>query len=74
MFIMITKIINYLVRSMISLIGVLLLFGLYAPKNADPLIVKVIGFIFILWGIYRIIIYRSRLQEIERDNSVDKNK
>ncbi len=57
---MFLHIINYTVRGMIILLGVLLLSGIINVGTADSTFIKVMGVVFILFGIYRISIYRMQ--------------
>ena len=64
---MIMHIINYIVRLLIITVGLLLIFGNIGPKNADKTLITVMGVILILWGIYRLVTYRTRVKQFERD-------
>lgn len=55
--------INYIVRALILVLGIVLFFGIIKVPNADPYIMKVMGVIFILWGIFRIVIYNVKLKQ-----------
>jgi len=54
---MLNDIINYGVRIVIILLGILLATGVLATGENDPML-RVIGIIAILFGVYRIIMYR----------------
>ena len=72
---MFLKIINYSVRVIIIIVGILFLSGLIIPPDFDPTFITVVGIVFILFGLYRLITYHSHLQRYERqerrDNDVD---
>lgn len=59
------NIVNYAIKICIILIGILLLFGVFTPKNGDTTFTNVMGVIFILFGIYRIILYRMKTQQYD---------
>lgn len=61
-----SKIINYGVRAIIILIGILLLSGIIDPPEQDTSFIRIMGVIFILFGLYRIIIYHSQLKRYRR--------
>ncbi|MFP4370148.1 MAG: hypothetical protein ACLFR2_11255 [Candidatus Kapaibacterium sp.] len=54
------KVLNYGIRGLIVLIGILLVSGLFKPVGAPESFVRIMGIIFILFGIYRLIIYRTQ--------------
>jgi nucleoside recognition membrane protein YjiH len=67
------KILNYGVKILIILIGIVLLSGFFKPDNlmVDSSVFRVMGVVFILYGIYRIIVYRNalrRYKHTERDD------
>ena len=64
---MLMNIINYVVRIAIIIIGILLLSGLITPPNTDVTMVRVMGAVLILWGVFRLLTYRAKLKQIERD-------
>lgn len=68
---MLMHIINYIVRIMIMLIGVILAFGLYIPRSQDNTMMRVLGVVLILWGIYRIVTYRTRYNQMLRQQNED---
>lgn len=53
---MLNDIINYGVRIVIILLGILLAVGVLTPGQDDPMI-RIIGIIAILFGLYRIVMY-----------------
>jgi uncharacterized membrane protein HdeD (DUF308 family) len=62
---MVMHIVNYLVRILIILIGVVLL--IYPPRNQDSSFMAIMGIVLILWGIFRIITYRMKAKQIKRE-------
>lgn len=63
---MIMNILNYVVRIAIIIVGILLLSGIVMPPNTDATMVKVMGGILILWGIFRIVTYRTKMIQSKR--------
>ncbi len=55
-------IINYAVKLLIIAIGILLLGGWLYNSPENRILTQVMGVVFILWGTYRIIIYRLNLK------------
>jgi hypothetical protein len=60
-------IINYTIRAMVVIIGILLLSGVLIPPNVDNTLYRVMGIIFTLFGIYRITTYYSQLKKMRRE-------
>lgn len=67
---MIGKILNYTIKIAIIIIGILLLSGYFIPENAsvDAYVFQVLGVVFILFGIYRLVSYRSALKRYNFKN------
>ena len=63
---MIMNILNYVVRIAIIIVGILLLSGIVMPPNTDATMVKVMGAILILWGVFRILTYRTKMIQSKR--------
>jgi uncharacterized protein YhhL (DUF1145 family) len=58
------KIINYSFRILIICIGIVLISGLLPTfGNQNARMTKVFGGVFILYGIYRLVILRTRLKQ-----------
>jgi hypothetical protein len=57
------NIVNYIVRIGIIVIGIVLVSGLIAPQNGDTTLYRVMGIIFILFGTYRIVLYRMKSKQ-----------
>lgn len=68
---MLMHIINYLVRILIIVIGIILITGKFAPKNADTTLMTVMGVILILWGIFRLVTYWTRVKQFNRQQRDD---
>lgn len=60
------KALNYIVRGMFIVVGILFLTRTINPQNANPIFINIIGIVFILFGIYRIVSYTSKLKKYER--------
>ena len=63
----IEPILNYTVRGLIVLLGVLLFFGVIVPPQADTAMVRVFGVVFILFGLYRIATYYTAQKRSRRE-------
>jgi len=62
------KVINYSIRILIVLIGIILISGLLPTHGfQNERMVKVFGGIFILYGVYRIVVYKARLKQLKRE-------
>ncbi|MFA6571242.1 MAG: hypothetical protein WCT77_08395 [Bacteroidota bacterium] len=70
---MFLKILNYSIRTLIIVIGVLMVTGVLTPPGADPTIAKALGIIFILYGLYRIIRFRTRTIQLKKEEDEDEN-
>ncbi len=57
---MILTIINYLIRGLIVVLGILLVSGVLSPEGMDDTMYRVMGALFLLFGIYRIITYKAK--------------
>ena len=53
-------IINYSIRVLILLVGILLISGVLSSEQWDDTFLKVMGVVFILFGIYRIVLYKTQ--------------
>ncbi len=63
------KILNYGIRILIIIIGILMLVGvIYLPQPGNNSIIKVFGVIFILFGALRIYMYYSSTKRYKREN------
>ncbi len=72
---MTSKIINYGARTLIIIVGILLVTGyLDPPGYADTTFIRVLGAVAILFGIYRIVIYYSQIKRQERYEEMEKKK
>ncbi len=61
------NILNYAVRGLILAFGIVLMLGIIPIPNTEPFVVKVTGLIFVLWGILRIVTYRSHLRQMKEE-------
>lgn len=66
---MILIFVNYLVKILTILLGLVFLTGLFLPKamQQEPMF-KFLGAVLIAWGIYRTILYRTQLKRYKREN------
>jgi len=70
-------VINYSIRVLIIILGVIMVSGILSNPNWDPSFVRIMGIVFILFGVYRIIIYYSQVKRYnfsseERDEENEK--
>lgn len=70
---MLAHIINYSIRFLIIIIGILLVSGLLSNPTWDTTFLRIMGIIFILFGVYRIIIYYSQVKRYNFDSQEDEN-
>lgn len=74
---MLLIIVNYVVRALIVIIGIVLVSGIlnhYLSLRSDirPLM-PILGVVFILWGVYRLITYHSNLRRYRDYDEVDED-
>lgn len=68
---MINDIINYGIRILIILLGLLSVSGILMPEDSDPTMMRVFGVVFVLFGFYRLALYRAnkkRYNSIKDEN------
>jgi len=68
---MISRILNYGIRLLIILIGIVMLSGIMTPKKTDPTFLIVMGIIFILFGLYRLVSYHFALRRYKFNEEDD---
>jgi len=56
---MINEVINYGIRILIICLGLLFVTGYLMPEGSDPTMMRVFGVIFVLFGFYRLALYRA---------------
>ncbi|MCL5992305.1 MAG: hypothetical protein M1419_09435 [Bacteroidetes bacterium] len=65
---MFSKILNYGIRALIIIIGILMVTGVvYIPNSGNNSIIVVFGIIFILFGFVRIYMYYSSTKRYQRE-------
>lgn len=65
---MINDIINYSIRIIIILLGIVFVSGYLMPEGSDPTMMRVFGVIFVLFGIYRLLLYRANKKRYNYKN------
>jgi preprotein translocase subunit SecG len=60
---MLMHIINYTIRGLILVLGILMLSGVFSSEQWDDTFLKVMGVVFILFGIYRIVLYINQTKK-----------
>lgn len=64
---MLLHVINYAVRGLIIVVGLILISGIFIPDtNENKFLTQVMGAVFIIWGIYRIVLYKSNYKKYQR--------
>ena len=59
------KIVNYIIRILIIVIGIIFVSGLIVPADGDVTRFRVMGVIFILFGFYRVAMYRMKSKQYD---------
>lgn len=65
---MINDVINYGIRILIILLGLLFVSGYFMPEDSDPTMMRVFGTIFVLFGFYRLALYRANKKRYRSRN------
>ena len=63
-----SKALNYGIKGLIVVVGILLLSGVIYSETADPAMQRLFGVVCILYGIYRIVIYRTKTKTYNFSN------
>jgi len=66
---MVKKILNYSIKFLIIILGILMVSGYAFPYYPDQVMMKMFGAILIIWGIYRLIRYRKALKKFSGENN-----
>ena len=66
---MLMHIINYVIRILIIVIGAVFASGIFTPKSQDSGMMRIMGIVLILWGLYRILTYRTRVKQLDREQN-----
>ena len=65
---MINDVINYGIRILIILLGLLFVSGYFMPEDSDPTMMRVFGAVFVLFGFYRLALYRANKKRYKSKN------
>ena len=71
---LLNKILNYTVRILLIIVGLSLLTGLLKPNYATEdqiYVMKIMGIIVTLFGIYRLVIYRTKYRNDKDNEDID---
>ncbi|TAL69699.1 MAG: hypothetical protein EPN82_03525 [Bacteroidetes bacterium] len=69
---MFSKILNYGIRILIIIIGILMVTGIiYVPDSQNNSIIRIFGVIFILFGALRIYMYYSSTRRYSREKDIN---
>ena len=60
-----SKVVNYAVRILIVLTGIVFASGVLDVTGDEATRYRIMGIVFILFGIYRIVLYRLKSQQLE---------
>jgi len=66
-------IINYIVKIMIIIIGLILISGIIPITNEDTTLFRIMGGVFILFGVYRLAIYKMKYKEYNFNKEENEN-
>jgi Ca2+/Na+ antiporter len=61
------NVLNYVVKIAIIIIGIIMLSGVIIPDNGDTTLYRIMGVVFILFGVYRIVMYKTKRKERLQD-------
>lgn len=64
-----STILNYAVRILVVLIGIIMLAGILPMPKRDPVMLQTMGVLFILFGLYRLATFHFRKKELEREHN-----
>lgn len=67
---MYSDILNYGVRLVMIIVGLLMVFGFFTAPRQDPALMRMMGIVLILFGVYRMAMYYTKQQ---RRNDNDSN-
>jgi hypothetical protein len=70
---MLLHIVNYFVRGIIVIIGIILVSGVLKPQGDTSYFMQVMGVIFLLFGTYRLISYYSASQKYKSLNTISED-
>lgn len=68
---MFLDIVNYTVRSIVLIIGILLASGVLLPPGPETDMFRVMGIVLILFGVYRIVLYHFHRKRYRRGDEDD---
>ncbi len=66
-------IINYVVKISIVIIGIIFVIGVIPATKEDIVLFRVMGGVFILFGVYRIVLYKMKYKEYKFKNDENEN-
>ncbi|MES2765682.1 MAG: hypothetical protein V4642_07440 [Bacteroidota bacterium] len=59
---MYTHILNYGVRAAMIIVGLLMVLGVFSPPRQDASLMRMMGIVMILFGVYRMAMYYTKQQ------------
>lgn len=70
---MFNSILNYGVRIIIIVFGIIFVFNLLDIKQGDITMLRAIGIIMILFGVYRLLTYKAAVSRYKNSNNDDED-
>lgn len=67
------NIVNYVVRILIIVVGAIFTTGWIVPKDGDITRYRIMGIVFMLFGIYRIVMYRMKSRQYDFSSEEEEN-
>ncbi len=64
---MYSNILNYSVRGAMVVFGLLMVFGVFTAPRQDPSLMRMMGIVMILFGVYRMAMYYTKQQQRRHD-------
>lgn len=61
-------ILNYSIRALVAVVGVLMLAGVLFPPGMDSALARTFGGVFTLFGIYRVVSYYTAQRRLQHDD------
>ncbi len=66
---MYSNLLNYGIRLVMILMGALMVFGVFTSPRQDPALMRMMGIVLILFGVYRMAMYHTKQQRRFKDDN-----
>ena len=66
-------IVNYIVKIVIIIIGIIFISGIIPAPNGDTTLFRVMGVVFILFGVHRIVTYKLKYKMYNSNEEEEKD-